>query len=75
MNNTRYADMFWNFLPGHEDKRIASIDISYLNEAPLGEEIEVYGGAGTEQNEYVFRTVRRSDGKVNALASVTFTHI
>ena len=75
MNNTRYADMFWNFLPGHEDKRISSIDISYLNEAPLGDEIEVYGGAGTEDGEYVFRTQRRSDGKVNALASVTFTHI
>ncbi len=75
MNNTRYADMLWDFLPGHEDKRITSIDISYLNEAPLGEEIEVYGGAGADGDGYVFRTVRRSDGKVNALAKLTFTHI
>ncbi len=75
MNNTRYADMFWNFLPEHDDKRIASIDISYLNEAPLGDEVEVYGGDSADGEGYVFRTVRRSDGKVNALAKVTFTHI
>lgn len=75
MNNTRYADMFWNFLPLHDDKRITSIDISYLNEAPLGDEIEVWGGESADTDGYVFKTFRRSDGKVNALAKVTFTTI
>ena len=46
MNNTRYADMLWNFLPGHENKRITSLDISYLNEAPFGCELIAFSVAG-----------------------------
>jgi acyl-ACP thioesterase len=75
MNNTRYADMLWNFLPGHETKRITSLDISYLNEAPLGCELEVYGGDSADGEGYVFRTVRKEDGKVNVLAKITATEI
>lgn len=75
MNNTRYADMLWNFLPDHDDKRITSLDISYLNEAPLGCELEIYGGASADGDGYVFRTVRREDGKVNVLAKITAAKI
>ncbi len=75
MNNTRYADMLWNFLPGHEEKRITSLDISYLNEAPLGCELEIYGGDAADGDGYAFRTVRREDGKVNVLARMTAERI
>ena len=75
MNNTRYADMLWNFLPGHEDKRITSLDISYLSEAPLGSELDVYGGESADGDGYIFRTVRREDGKVNVLAKITATQL
>jgi len=71
MNNTRYADMLWNFLPDHEDKRITSLDISYLNEAPLGCELEIFGAPSADGDGYAFRTVRREDGKINVLAKIT----
>ncbi len=75
MNNTRYADMLWNFLPDHENRRITSLDISYLNEAPLGCELEIYGGENADGDGYVFKTFRREDGKVNVLAKITSTEI
>ena len=75
MNNTRYADMLWNFLPDHENKRIASLDISYLNEAPLGCDLEIYGGESADGDGYVFKTFRKEDGKVNVLARITATGI
>ncbi|MBQ7715248.1 MAG: hypothetical protein IJT70_05200 [Clostridia bacterium] len=71
MNNTRYADMLWNFFPDRDESRIASIDISYLNEAPLGCELEIYGAESLDGDGYVFKTIRREDGKVNVLAKIT----
>ena len=71
MNNTKYADMFWSFLPDHEGKRITSLDISYLNEAPLGCILDIYGGASADGDGYVFKSIRREDGKINALAKIT----
>jgi acyl-ACP thioesterase len=71
MNNTKYPDMYSNFLP-LENKRISSITISYLNEAPLNEVLTV------ERIEldgvFYFRTIRE-DGKVNTEAEITLTDL
>jgi len=66
MNNTRYPDMYSNFLP-IEGKRISAITISYLNEARIGEELSVY--MAEENGVYYIRTLR-SDGKVNSEAEI-----
>lgn len=68
MNNTVYADMLWNFVPDFKSKRMTSIDILYVSEAPLGETIEIY--RGKTENGYFFRTLRSSDGKVNVEAVI-----
>ncbi len=66
MNNTRYPDMYSNFLP-LDGKRIRSMSIAYMNEAPLGDKLTVerafFGG------RYYFRTLR-SDGEVNTEAEI-----
>ncbi len=72
MNNTRYPDMYSDFLP-LEKKRIERISINYLNEAPTGEELTVYSCVD-EQGIYYFRTVRE-DGLTNTEAEIILTDI
>ena len=71
MNNTKYPDMFSNFLP-LEGKMISSITINYQNEAKIGEKMRVL--RAEENGFYYFRTVR-SDGLVNAEAEIKLTSI
>ena len=71
MNNTAYPDMYSEFLP-LENRRIESISISYLNEAPIGEVLTVF--RGYSDGNYYFRTVR-SDGKINTEAEIKLTEI
>jgi medium-chain acyl-[acyl-carrier-protein] hydrolase len=72
MNNTRYPDMYSNFLP-MDGKRIHTISINYLNEAPVGERLSVYmSDAGS--NLYYIRTVRH-DTKVNSEAEIVLVDI
>lgn len=66
INNTRYADIFANFLP-MDGKRIYKIAISYVNEACLGDTLDVH--LAFEEGCYYVRTVR-PDGKVNAEAEI-----
>lgn len=66
MNNTRYPDMYSNFLP-LENKMIRSITINYSTEAQIGDKLRVQ--RGEEGGFYYFRTVR-SDGKVNSEAQI-----
>ena len=66
MNNTKYPDMYSNFLP-LQNKMIRSITISYLNEAAIGEKLRVQ--CCEEGGFYYFRTVR-SDGKINSEAQI-----
>lgn len=73
MNNTRYPDMYSNFLP-IADKRIRTLSINYLNEAPMGERLRVERADGTDGYTYYFRTVRE-DGKVNTEAEVVLEDI
>ena len=71
MNNTVYPDMYSSFLP-LEHRRIKSISISYLAEAPAGDTLTVmrafYDGA------YYFRTIR-SDEKINSEAEIQICDI
>jgi acyl-ACP thioesterase len=71
MNNTRYPDMYSNFLPLN-GKRIAEITISYMNEAPTKDTLSVM--RAEKNGYYYFRTVR-SDGKVNSEAQIKLTDI
>lgn len=66
VNNTKYADIFSNFLP-LEKRRIDAIVISYANEARLDEVLDVYREG--EGELYYIRTVR-PDGKVNSEAEI-----
>ena len=71
MNNTRYPDMFAAFLP-MDGKRIRSISISYLAEAPFGERLTVYKA---EHNGYYYIRTVRADGKTNVEAEIELTSI
>ena len=66
VNNTRYADIFANFLP-MEDKRMCAITVSYVNEARLGDTLDVH--LACEEGNYYVRTVR-PDGKINTEAEI-----
>ena len=71
MNNTVYPDMYSSFLP-LENKRISSISISYLAEAPSGDTLTVQ--RGFFDNTYYFRTIR-SDGKINSETEIKLVDI
>lgn len=71
MNNTVYPDMYSSFLP-LENKRIESISISYLSEAPFGDVLTVQ--RGYLDGTYYFRTLR-SDGKINSEAEIQLCNI
>ena len=71
MNNTKYPDMFSNFLP-LDGKMIRSISISYQNEAQIGDKLRVQ--RAEENGVFYFRTLR-SDGKINSEAEITLTDI
>ncbi len=71
MNNTKYPDMYSNFLP-LDGKMIRSISINYINEAKIGEKLRVQ--RAYEDGYYFFRTVR-GDGKVNSGAKIELCDI
>ena len=60
MNNTRYPDMICDFLPSFKDKKLTSLNLSFLHEASMGHTLSVYR-AKKDENTYLFRTVD-SDG-------------
>ena len=71
MNNTKYPDMYSNFLPLN-GKMIRSITINYSNEAKIGEKLRVQ--SAEENGYYYFRTVR-ADGQVNSEAQIELCDI
>ena len=73
MNNTRYPDMYSNFLP-LDGKRIKAISINYRNEAPRGERLRVERADGIDGYTYYFRTLRE-DGQVNTEAEIVLEDI
>ena len=66
MNNTKYPDMYSNFLP-LDGKMIKSINIHYNNEASIGEKLRV--SRIQNENRFFFRTTK-ADGKVNSEAEI-----
>lgn len=72
LNNTRYPDMYASFLP-MEGKRIETMSINYMNEAPMGEVLRVYL-ADMGNGMYYLRTVRE-DGRINTEAELTLVDI
>lgn len=68
MNNTNYPDMFCDFIPEMAGKRVTSMGISYVHEAPLGEILKVY--TAKSNGVWHIRTVRSSDGLVNSEANI-----
>ncbi len=71
MNNTKYPDMYSNFLP-LQGKMIRSITINYSNEAQMGEKLRVQ--RGEEGGIIYFRTVR-GDGRINSEAQIELCDI
>lgn len=71
MNNTKYPDMFSNFLP-LDGKFIKSISINYRNEAQIGDKLRVQ--RAEENGLFYFRTLR-SDGKINSEAEIELADI
>lgn len=69
MNNTKYLNMFCDFVPDIQNKPLRGINISYVSEAPLGDELAVF--AKEIDGVYYFKTVR-SDGKTNCEAVLYF---
>ena len=73
MNNTRYPDMYANFLP-MDGKRIRMLSINYLNEAPRAERLRILRADSIDGYTYYFRTLRE-DGKVNTEAEIILEDI
>jgi len=71
MNNTRYPDMYSDFLP-LENKRISEITISYQNEARAGEYLTVLRSFA--EGYHYFRTIRE-DGKINSECEIRIDDI
>ena len=71
MNNTRYPDMYSNFLP-LKNKRIDEITISYLNEAASGERLTIEGASVGDR--FYIRSIKEN-GKVNTEAELHLTDI
>lgn len=71
MNNTKYPDMYSNFLP-LEGKMIKSITINYKSEAAIGDKMRVQ--RAEYDGKFYFRTIRR-DGKINSEAEIELMDI
>ena len=73
VNNTRYGDILFGYLPNPDGNRVIKFEINYISEAPLGETVKVYMATGEDGN-YYFRTVR-DGGKTNIEAEMMIENI
>ena len=71
LNNTRYSDMLCNTLD-MKDKRIYRMSLNFLNEARLGDTVNIYAA---QQGENTYFRSLRSDGKVNVEAQLVLGEI
>ncbi len=71
MNNTRYPDIYSNFLP-LDGKRITSMTVGYTSEAKAGELLTVL--SAYENGAYYFRTLHE-DGRENSVAEIRISDI
>ena len=73
VNNTHYPDLICSYLPSMEGKRVEKMCISYLNDAPLGQDVKIYVSA-EDDGEFWVRTVRE-DGKPNVECEIILDSI
>lgn len=67
MNNTRYPDILCSYIAPMKGVRASKMSISFVSEAPLGENLKIY--CGVLDDVYYLRTIRE-DGKVNVEAEI-----
>ncbi len=68
INNTHYPDILCSFLPSMVGQKIASMSISYLNEAPLGATVRVYCSKD-DDGVYYLRSLL-PNGSINVEAQI-----
>lgn len=76
MNNTKYFDMLFDYIPNREKVAMSSCVMNYVSEAPLGSLLNIYiSEPEVCENEtfYYFKT--EIDGKVNIKAKVGVRNI
>ena len=77
MNNTKYFDMLFDFIPDREKIYMSSCIVNYIGEAPLGSTLNIYMSKPEigENGEtcYYFKT--EIDGKTNIQAKVGVRYI
>ncbi len=62
MNNTKYPDMVFDFLPERENKYISGISLSYVKEAHYGDTVSVHIGS-VDENGYMEVVTKNSAGE------------
>ncbi|MBQ8343706.1 MAG: hypothetical protein IJY41_00775 [Clostridia bacterium] len=67
VNNTNYADILCNCIPGIEQLRVKSVGINYVSDAKKDDELKIY--MSKIDGKFYFRTIR-SDGKTNVEAEI-----
>jgi len=72
LNNTYYPDMFCDFIPEMEGNRVTSMGVSFVSEAPRGENLKIY--MANYDGTYYFRSVKE-DGSTNAEAEIILEEI
>ncbi len=71
MNNTKYPDMFCNFLPGMPGRWVRSLSLSYIREATFGDILHVSRTVSEDDPDtYLFRTTRL-DGELCTEAMIS----
>lgn len=77
MNNTKYFDMLFDFIPNREKIYMSSCLINYLGEAPLGSTLKIYISEAEVSKDaetfYYFKT--QIDGKTNIQAKIGVRYI
>ena len=73
MNNTRYFDMLFDYIPEREKLWMSSCQVNYISEAPYGEAIEIYMSDPFEEageRVYYFKTVVNGKDGITARMGV-----
>lgn len=71
MNNTKYFDMLFDYIPEREKIFMSSCLLNYVGEAPLGSRIDIYISDAKEENgETIYYLKTEIEGKPNIQAKV-----
>ncbi len=76
LNNTKYFDMLFDYIPNRENIYMSSCSMNYVSEAPLGALLNIYISEpefAEDETFYYFKT--EIDGKINIKAKVGVRNI